>query len=214
MTAGLSLPWRKISAGLWNRLPLPFERMAVRIEDAGDARSPAAELPLNKICDRRDWEHPAWRRALEELGYVADPARHHRKEWEFAQAVYGLRKLRCLSPDAVAPRTGIRDRADHLLPGGTAPRRGGDRPLRGRLQRARGGSPDAQGPGSLRALLVPPGSPDGAADGRNLPASTMVPSPSTWCSASRPSSTSDRAGCSGRAWPRSTACSGRGGWRS
>jgi SAM-dependent methyltransferase len=103
VTAGLSLPpWRKISAGLWNRLPLPFERMAVRIEDAGDAGSPGADPPLNKICDRRDWEHPAWRRALKDLGYVADPARHHRKEWEFAQAVYGLRKLRCLSPDAAA----------------------------------------------------------------------------------------------------------------
>ena len=35
-------------------------------------------------------------------GYVADPARHHRKEWEFAQAVYGLRKLGCLCPEAVA----------------------------------------------------------------------------------------------------------------
>src|SRR5262249_35461729 len=35
-------------------------------------------------------------------GYVPDPARLHRKEWEFAQAVYGLRKLRCLCSDATA----------------------------------------------------------------------------------------------------------------
>jgi SAM-dependent methyltransferase len=92
--------WRKIAAALWNRLPLPFERMAARIEEG---RAPAtADLPLNKICDRRDWEHPEWRRALADLGYVHDPARVHRKEWEFAQAVYGLRKLRCLSPDAAA----------------------------------------------------------------------------------------------------------------
>ena len=95
-------PWRKVSAGLWNLLPLPFERMAVLIEDADSVQSPAEGPPLNKICDRRDWEHPAWRQALEDLGYVSDPARLHRKEWEFAQGVYGLRKLRCLSPDAVA----------------------------------------------------------------------------------------------------------------
>ena len=50
--------------------------------------------------------------------------------------------------------------------------------------------------------------------GWTRPASTTGPSPSTWCSASRPSSTSDRAGCSGRASPRSAGCSGRAGWRS
>jgi SAM-dependent methyltransferase len=95
-------PWRKIAAAAWNKLPLPFERMAARIVDAGE---PAASLegpPLNKICDRQDWAHPAWRRALEDLGYSADPARLHRKDWEFAQGVYGLRKLYRLAPEAVA----------------------------------------------------------------------------------------------------------------
>ncbi len=95
-------PWRKVAAGLWNRLPLPFERMAVRIDDDAPGRSPVDGPPLNKILDRADWEHPAWRRALEDLGYSADPARLHRKEWEFAQGVYGLRKLGCLSPRAAA----------------------------------------------------------------------------------------------------------------
>ena len=94
-------PWRKVSAGLWNRLPLPFERMAARI-DADGVPWPPDGPPLNKICDRRDWGHPAWRQALEDLGYSPDPARLHRKEWEFAQGVYGLRKLRCLSPRASA----------------------------------------------------------------------------------------------------------------
>jgi SAM-dependent methyltransferase len=76
--------------------------MAARIEDMESRRPARGDLPLNKICDRRDWEHPDWRKALEDLGYVFDPARLHRKEWEFAQAVYGLRKLGCLSPDAAA----------------------------------------------------------------------------------------------------------------
>src|SRR5262245_7427336 len=95
-------PRRKVAARLWNLLPLPFERMAARIEGPDGAPSPATDLPLNKICDRRDWEHPAWRQALQDLGYVPDPARLHRKEWEFAQGVYGLRKLRCLSAAATA----------------------------------------------------------------------------------------------------------------
>src|SRR5215470_1088328 len=99
----LSLPpWRKVAAGLWNRLPLPFERMAAGIDDPGQVEAPADSPPLNKICDRRDWTHPAWQKGLTDLGYSADPARHHRKEWEFAQGVYGLRMLRCLSPDAAA----------------------------------------------------------------------------------------------------------------
>jgi SAM-dependent methyltransferase len=102
-TPMLSLPpWRKIAAGLWNRLPLPFERMAARIDDPGQTDAPVDGPPLNKICDRRDWAHPAWQKALSDLGYSDDPARLHRKEWEFAQGVYGLRTLRCLSPDAAA----------------------------------------------------------------------------------------------------------------
>jgi SAM-dependent methyltransferase len=95
-------PWRKVSAGLWNHLPLPFERMAARIESGAGDYPPGTDLPLSKICDRRDWDHPAWRQALEDLGYHADPARLHRKDWEFAQAVYGLRKLRRLCPGATA----------------------------------------------------------------------------------------------------------------
>jgi SAM-dependent methyltransferase len=74
--------------------------MAARIEESDQPAR--GDLPVNKICDRRDWAHPDWRKALEDLGYAADPARLHRKEWEFAQAVYGLRKLRRLSPDATA----------------------------------------------------------------------------------------------------------------
>ncbi len=76
--------------------------MAARIERADSGHPAGADLPLSKICDRRDWEHAAWREALEDLGYTCDPARLHRKEREFAQAVYGLRKLRRLCPEATA----------------------------------------------------------------------------------------------------------------
>jgi hypothetical protein len=76
--------------------------MAARIDDPGQTDAPVDGPPLNKICDRRDWAHPAWQKALSDLGYSDDPARLHRKDWEFAQGVYGLRTLRCLSPDAAA----------------------------------------------------------------------------------------------------------------
>jgi SAM-dependent methyltransferase len=96
-------PWRKVAAGLWNRLPLPFERMAARIEDPVETDPADNDGPaLNKICDRRDWAHPVWRQALTDLGYSPDPARLHRKEWEFAQGIYGLRTLHCLAPEAAA----------------------------------------------------------------------------------------------------------------
>src|SRR5262249_59397992 len=99
-------PWRKVSARLWNLLPLPFARMAASIERAGAGRPAAASLPLSKICDRRDWEHPAWRQAFEDLGYRLDPARLHRQEWEVAPALYGLRMLRRACPAAPPPRPG------------------------------------------------------------------------------------------------------------
>lgn len=54
-------------------------------------------IPLNKICDSRDWLDPQWRRSFEDLGYLYDPGRLHRKDWEFAQGVHGLRRLGCLS---------------------------------------------------------------------------------------------------------------------
>jgi len=95
-------PWRKLAAGLWNRLPLPFDRMAARIDDGGESDGGRPEVALNKLCDLRDWRDPAWRAALLDLGYDPDPRRLHRKEWEFAQTVYGLRRLRRLCPTATA----------------------------------------------------------------------------------------------------------------
>ncbi len=93
---------RKVAGRLWNLLPLPFERMEVDTSHGAGGKCAGGPPPLNKICDRRDWEDPEWRRGFEDLGYVYDPVRLHRKEWEFTQGLYGLRKLRRLCPDAVA----------------------------------------------------------------------------------------------------------------
>ncbi len=92
---------RKAAAFAWNQLPLDFDRLAVAVveDPAASFREPPA---LNKLCDGRDWLDAEWRRAYDDLGYVLDPGKLHRKEWELAQAVYGLRRLRRLHPDATA----------------------------------------------------------------------------------------------------------------
>ena len=94
------LPLRKVFARLWNLLPLPFEEMSVGIYDHPPLES--RNVPLNKICDLSDWHDREWRQAFEDLGYSFDPKRVHRKEWEFTQGLYGLRRLQRLSPGASA----------------------------------------------------------------------------------------------------------------
>ncbi len=60
------------------------------------------DVPLNKVCGIAEMRNPAWRRALRDLDLVRPNAPFHRKGWEFAQAIYGLRKLKGLPPNAVA----------------------------------------------------------------------------------------------------------------
>jgi SAM-dependent methyltransferase len=89
---------RKALAWTWNRLPLDFDSM---LAVATESRTPGP-VPLNKICDIADWDDPLWQRSLDDLGAMVEPERRHRKEWEFAQGLYGLRQLRALHPDARA----------------------------------------------------------------------------------------------------------------
>lgn len=57
---------------------------------------------LNTVCRTTDAADPDWRRGYDDLGFPADPARFHRKIWEFNHALYGLRRLRRLAPEAEA----------------------------------------------------------------------------------------------------------------
>lgn len=61
-----------------------------------------ADLPLNKVCRVADGGNRLWRRGYDDLGFPASPEVFHRKIWEFNQALYGLRSLRRLAPDATA----------------------------------------------------------------------------------------------------------------
>ncbi|MDP2898999.1 MAG: class I SAM-dependent methyltransferase [bacterium] len=59
-------------------------------------------VPFNKLCGTAEVKNPAWWRALRDLDLVRPNAPFHRKGWEFAQAIYGLRKLKSLPPNALA----------------------------------------------------------------------------------------------------------------
>ena len=67
-----------------------------------DSLSYSGEVPLNKLCGMAEMRNLAWRRALRDLDVYRKGAPFHRKAWEFAHAVYGLRKLERLAPNAVA----------------------------------------------------------------------------------------------------------------
>lgn len=78
----------------------PFDRYLVDPQPSG-AFDPA-DLPLNKVCRVSDGGNRLWRRGYDDLGFPAAPEVFHRKIWEFNQALYGLRILRRLAPDAKA----------------------------------------------------------------------------------------------------------------
>ena len=71
------------------------------------------DVPLNKLCGTAEMKNLAWRKALRDLDLDRPRASFHRKAWEFAHAVYGLRKLNRLSPNAVA--LGVGSGHEHLL---------------------------------------------------------------------------------------------------
>jgi SAM-dependent methyltransferase len=85
---------------LYERVLQPFDCYVVAPMPAGAFA--AAAPPLNKVCRTTDARHPLWRLGYEDLGFSASPEVFHRKIWEFNQALYGLRSLNRLSPDAVA----------------------------------------------------------------------------------------------------------------
>jgi SAM-dependent methyltransferase len=59
-------------------------------------------VSLCKICDLPDWDAPEFMVILDELRLSFGRESKHRKHWEFVQAICGLRRLGCLTPDAVA----------------------------------------------------------------------------------------------------------------
>lgn len=77
----------------------PFDSYEVEVVDR---LSYPRNVPLNKLCGMAEIENPEWRKALRDLDLDRKNAPFHRKAWEFTQAIYGLRKLKRMPPNAVA----------------------------------------------------------------------------------------------------------------
>lgn len=84
----------------YHRLMQPFDRYLVTPAPA--ASFAGATPPVNKVCRTADAGDPLWRRGYDDLGFSPNPDVFHRKIWEFNQALYGLRTLRRLAPEATA----------------------------------------------------------------------------------------------------------------
>lgn len=85
---------------LWGkRFYSVFLKPLDRILFSGDD---GAVLPptLNTFCRFSDTFDPEWRQSADVLGLDLTKERFHRKSWEFAQIIYGLRRLRMLTPQS------------------------------------------------------------------------------------------------------------------
>ncbi len=101
---------RRLLVRAARRVVAPFDSYEVQVVDR---LSHPAAVPLNKLCGMAELENPEWRKAFADLDLDRPNAPFHRKAWEFTQAVYGLRKLNRLSPDAIA--LGIGSGHEHIL---------------------------------------------------------------------------------------------------
>jgi SAM-dependent methyltransferase len=59
-------------------------------------------MSLCKVCDLPDWDNEEFLSILDEIHLSFGRKSKHRKHWEFAQAIRGLKNLGCLTPDALA----------------------------------------------------------------------------------------------------------------
>jgi SAM-dependent methyltransferase len=59
-------------------------------------------MNLCKACHTDDWENDEFLTILDQLDLSFGREYKHRKHWEFAKAIWGLEKLGCLTPEALA----------------------------------------------------------------------------------------------------------------
>lgn len=101
---------RRTLLGAGRAILSPFD--SYKVEALSEIFYPR-DVPLNKLCGTAEMKNLAWRKALRDLDLDRPKAPFHRKAWEFAHAVYGLRNLERLSPNAVA--LGIGSGHEHIL---------------------------------------------------------------------------------------------------
>jgi SAM-dependent methyltransferase len=59
-------------------------------------------MSLCKVCNLSDWESTEFLSTLDQLNLSFGRQYKHRKHWEFVQGILGLKRLGCLTPDALA----------------------------------------------------------------------------------------------------------------
>ena len=83
----------------YHLLMRPLDRYRVEVKPAVEFS--VEDIPLNKLCRLTDSRNPLWRKGFADLLFPPGENIFHRKVWEFCQTIYGLRKLKRLSPEAV-----------------------------------------------------------------------------------------------------------------
>jgi len=83
----------------YHLLMRPLDRYTVEVKPAEEFS--VEDIPLNKLCRLTDSRNPHWRKGFTDLLFPPGENIFHRKVWEFCQTIYGLRKLKRLSPEAV-----------------------------------------------------------------------------------------------------------------
>jgi SAM-dependent methyltransferase len=87
---------------VYNFLFKPFSRVlfeTISTDKLKDQRKNS--IPLNKICQVADIYHPHWKRTSSELKLEMNEENFHRKDWEYTQIIYSLKKLHFLTPQSV-----------------------------------------------------------------------------------------------------------------
>lgn len=59
-------------------------------------------MSLCKVCNLADWESAEFLSTLDQLNLSFGKQYKHRKHWEFAKGILGLKRLGCLNPNALA----------------------------------------------------------------------------------------------------------------
>ena len=85
---------------LYFLLMKPLDRYTVEVKPLAEFNP--VNIPLNKLCRLSDGRNPLWKKGFGDLLFPSDPNIFHRKIWEFNQTIYGLRRLKRLSPEAAA----------------------------------------------------------------------------------------------------------------
>lgn len=85
----------------------PFDKILFERVSAQKLKEEKKEkITLNKICQVSDIHHPLWKKTSNELKCEISEINFHRKDWEYTQIIFSLKKLKSLSPQSTCLAVG------------------------------------------------------------------------------------------------------------